>query len=87
MTDMEQDLYIANARIAVLEAELDRLKQVDRWIPVMGQNPGENSLGYVLAYSAELDQITMCRWWHILGDGVTTHWMPLPEPPKENTNG
>jgi hypothetical protein len=42
MTDMEQDLYIANARIAVLEAELDRLKEANRWIPVTEGLPEEH---------------------------------------------
>jgi hypothetical protein len=44
MTDLEQDLYIANARIKELEAESARLKESNRWIPVTERLPEDKQL-------------------------------------------
>ena len=58
---------------------------VQQWIPVTERLPGK--YGMVLVYSKEFGNhyvaIHNCgKFWY---DGIvidTTHWMPLPEPPK-----
>lgn len=57
-----------------------------RWIPISERYPTEkdaNSNGLIIAYSAYLMKTTVCTWHHIIDDGVTSHWMPMPELPKE----
>ena len=46
MTDIEADLMYANARIKELEAELKRLKEANRWIPVAERLPDDKVNGY-----------------------------------------
>lgn len=69
----------------------DAVEAIPRWIPVEERLPedGKNVLIFVR---------TMSMWWHMEVDWHTgnswhnnaetdwnkiTHWMPLPEPPKE----
>ena len=68
---------------------------MSEWIPVTKQMPPEGK--YVLVYGKELhpnsysSQIEVSRvydvnYWSGFGrTGKITHWMPLPEPPKEET--
>lgn len=63
-----------------------REQKENRWIPITERIPTEQDAdhrGLIKAYSAELDQATVCVWHHILDDGVTSHWRPLPQPPEK----
>ena len=71
-----------------------------RWIPVTERFP-EKTNHYLVYIECKCDGIFMSAWvqvawfcekfyWeHVQGDDVfketVTHWMPLPEPPKEET--
>ena len=83
-------LYAAD-RLEELETELSKLKEQQRWIPVTERLPeddddvlimssGSISMGYYSVYN---------EYWadyiNVYNSDVT-HWMPLPEPPKEEEN-
>jgi len=68
--------------IQALQAQAER-----RWIPVSERLPedGRTILTYTIGGNIEVflyDSSTYQPVWY----GVT-HWMPLPEPPKEDNNG
>lgn len=73
-------------------ALIERLEaKVPRWISVDERLPeGEGSyLTYALGMEIVLDYNCYGEWWddelnHY--DGSVTHWMPLPEPPKEGAH-
>ena len=89
---------IANqsTHIAALQQEIEKLRgQVPRWIPVKERLPKDRSNVLVVAYWYERWGVYM-SWcaperaeWNVhvgIGDRndvTVTHWMPLPEPPKE----
>ena len=62
------------------------------WIPVEERlpNPKQNVLAYSpksgIAEADYADGFWMQYRWSSVMDGVT-HWMPLPQPPKDGTNG
>lgn len=57
-----------------------------RWIPVTERLPEED--GFTLIFTAH-GHAGVCYftngWWGGYGMDGITHWMPLPEPPKEET--
>ena len=59
---------------------------MDEWVSCDKALPEEGVS--VLVYCADSQEIAVdCWWcdeWHMFGEEVT-HWMPLPEPPKEET--
>ena len=78
-----------------LENKLNLWRQdkISRWVPVTERLPGGRDS--VLALTGDCD-IYVCdyipsvkQFWTIPGDELhiddITHWMPLPEPPKEET--
>lgn len=82
MTDLEADLKIAQARIKELEA------QIPKWISVEDRLP--ETFDRVLVFN-EYDGINI-SWLQPDGKRFSvktaypdrpTHWMPLPEAPKE----
>ena len=65
--------------------ELQRLVEANktpRWIPVTERLPEAGV--YVLAYSADDDYMTV-EAKHKFEAFQITHWIPLPQPPKEET--
>lgn len=52
-----------------------------RWIPVTERLPDGEAWDRVLVYTDEgnIQTAPKCK----VGNGWITHWMPLPEPPKE----
>ena len=65
---------------------LSKMEKATRWIPVTERLP-EKSGSYLVYVYGEVTEMDCWRGkWHMLGDDYTkavTHWMPLPEPPKE----
>lgn len=58
-----------------------------QWISLKDRPPTEKDadhLGFIIAYSKSMGRSTVCTWHHILDDGVTSHWMPMPQLPKED---
>jgi hypothetical protein len=84
-----KDIEIRSAALAgiTLIKNQQAIIETHRWIPISEQLPtaaDANRFGYITCYSAKLDQTSYTRWHYILDDGVTTHWMSRPEPPKQN---
>ena len=81
----------------IMDEAADAIEKLSKpkWIPVTKQMPPEGK--YVLVYGKELhpnpqaSQIEVSKvydlnYWSGIGrTGKITHWMPLPEPPKEET--
>jgi hypothetical protein len=63
------------------------ITESSRWIPVSERIPEPSECdenGEVLAYDGREEWITRPEW---LKHDEMTHWMPLPQPPKEIHNG
>nr|DAX86428.1 MAG TPA: Protein of unknown function (DUF551) [Caudoviricetes sp.] len=91
---------IANqsTHVAALQKEIEKLRaQVPGWIPVEERLPKDRSDVLVVAYWHERWGVYMgwcaperAQWSVHIGIGdrndvAVTHWMPLPEPPEEET--
>jgi len=82
LEQLRQALHDARIENSGQAAELERLWEARRWIPVKKAHPPANKM--VLVCSGSANRIMMCS---IDMSGVwagyqPTHWMPLPEPPK-----
>ena len=85
--------------IEELENVLDNLnKTKSRWIPVTERLPESGTRALVMRFDFvtetpfyDLLWFDKGEWWnrHYTGDYAyaVTHWMPLPEPPKEGEGG
>jgi len=66
-----------------LRAEVERLKEAQRWIPVEERFPQAERAVLTLWK----DSVRTVEWMFRNGEWTTgatiTHWMPLPQPPKE----
>lgn len=69
--------------LAFLSTAISALREQEErgWIPVTERLPevGKNVLVYSEMYGVCVD----CYDWGTFGCCYATHWMPLPEPPKE----
>ena len=72
--------------------KLIKMLEMPRWIPVSERLPeaesGDTSKPVLVTDGAiaELFNFELCEpYWSYTGIGDITHWMPLPEPPKEET--
>lgn len=82
--------FIAHARtdIPTLLAEVERLRDVQRWIPVTERLPNEtdtddNRDSCVLAIHKKINQCYF-NWNTVVNNPFDfTHWMPLPELPEK----
>ena len=63
-----------------------------QWIPVTERLPEENDMYIVSAFDGHDRRTTFAQWqnrfkrWYLTGARSywkVTHWMPMPEPPKE----
>jgi hypothetical protein len=82
--------------ISVLETENENLKRARCWIPVTERLPEENGR-YIVAYEDATSVLDFFngKWffpWHSSPgciaweeEGTIQAWMPMPEPPKEET--
>ncbi|MEL7609509.1 MAG: DUF551 domain-containing protein [Bacillota bacterium] len=85
------ELLQKTQQIAALQAENDRLKEAQRWIPVSERLPGSpqevlvwiKNAGTYIGYYNNLEGYKC--WMMGLGERISgvTHWMPLPAKPDE----
>jgi len=72
------------SRIAELEAEIARLREAQRWIPVGERLPEE--YGAYIGWNGEMYiGFTFGDWSTQCPEGVT-HWKMLPQTPQEDDN-
>ena len=71
--------------------ELEYLLAEQRWIPCSERLPRDNTrvIGYMAWHAMTTIEYQNGRWYSIdhlepLPAVAVTHWMPLPEPPKES---
>ncbi len=66
-----------------LRAEVERLKEARRWIPVEERLP-ETRDPVLTLWVSGMQSVKQYDEQHCWNTGAqVTHWMPLPEPPKE----
>ena len=68
-----------------IDLAITALKAYQPWVSVEDRLPTKDDADdhwQILAYSEGLQQSTICLWYHIIGDNVTTHWRGNVEPPK-----
>lgn len=71
----------AKGDMAALLAEIERLREADRWIPAEEKPP--KGLKRVLVYNSYKREIAIDEDARFCLHVDVTHWRPLPEPPKE----
>ena len=82
--------------IESLKAEIARLREERRWVPVGERLPDDLRRVMVMApglYGAQVAWLLNGKWHDGIGypddaiDSRVTHWMPLPPGPEGNGNG
>lgn len=77
--------------LCALEMAISALEQT-KWIPVTERLPEDSGMYIVTANDGHAHRVTFVIWqkrnkiWNLTGARSywrVTHWMPLPEPPKE----
>ena len=74
--------------LRIMREAADAIEELNkpRWIPVMERLPEED--GFTLIFTAH-GHAGVCYftngWWGGYGMDGITHWMPLPQPPEEQT--
>ncbi len=84
---LKQALHDARIENSGQAAELERLNDAKRWIPVLDRVPELGVDVLVLQRSGQCEvawrHVVDGNWMSYAALGEITHWMPLPEPPKE----
>lgn len=70
------------AENAALRAEVERLREERRWIPVEERLP-PNTGTYLIVSVRDGVRLARWTWMGWLNDDDATHWMPLPAPTAE----
>ena len=96
LAEAADQLENQNAHIAALQQEIEKLRgQVPRWIPVeerlpeVWRNDETAELVNYMIYSPDFGvdigsyHAKVKKWLCMALPCTVTHWMPLPEPPKE----
>lgn len=83
---LKQALHDARIENSGQAAELERLNEAKRWIPIAESSP-ELGVDVMVIDRGELKiawrHIKDGEWSSFSALNKITHWMPLPEPPKE----
>ena len=73
--------------------ELGQRQAASSWISVKDRKPEEGGTYIVAAFDGHARQVTFAKWQKRVGGWLmtgarsywhVTHWMPMPEPPKED---
>ena len=73
------------------DSKVVEIDQLNRWIPVTERLP-ESGVRVIVCRGDKTEQgvfLGVNGWWKVYGTNTkkVTHWMPMPEPPKEVSNG
>ena len=83
---LKQALHDARIENSGQAAELERLNEAKRWIPIAERSP-ELGVDVMVIDRGELKiawrNIKDGEWSSISALNKISHWMPLPQPPKE----
>lgn len=93
----QEELISLADRVSQAEAEVERLREARRWIPIGERMPAPKQevslrLGQVVVGPKIVQGYWDGMFWYMRGYGtslpiepfsIITHWLPLPEPPKE----
>ena len=86
LEQLRQALHDARIENSGQAAELERLWEARRWIPVEEQLPELNADVLVLSRMGACEvawkDVYNGKWTSFTALGKITHWMPLPEPPE-----
>ena len=93
LAEVEEKLTSVEEENAQLKAEIDDLKEKNRWIPVSERQPESNRRVIFISLEGTvycgMHQSSVPQWvadgcyFHSSWYKFVTHWMPLPEPPQE----
>ena len=79
--------------IVKLQEQIAELRSAQEWVSVLDRLPEEGGMYIVTANDGHAQRVSFVQWqkknrmWNLTGARSywrVTHWMPLPEPPKES---
>ena len=79
--------------IVKLQEQIAELRSAQEWVSVLDRLPEESGMYIVTANDGHAQRVSFVQWqkknrmWNLTGARSywrVTHWMPLPEPPKES---
>jgi hypothetical protein len=91
MADAADALTALTADNASLRAQLDELKEANRWVPVTERLPEDSNHVIVMLKRGRVDfgyyDTAKEEWWDKYDDGLmsVSHWRPLPSAPEQET--
>lgn len=86
--DLQDACDMAHDSLADAFVYIEQLEaQIPRWIPVEERLPEDDQAALVICRDGYITTMTFGYerwWWQGTEDDSVTHWMPLPEAPKED---